>query len=208
LIVEGDMKKIFILKMSAFLFVAVILAFGVFAQNSGNLTGGLGGNLSGVGEGLKDTAGDVFQKEVVLPGWLDTASKIFFGLDEGGLKFNRLIILLVLWIFFFMFALEILKFTAFESKWVRIVIGLAATMIFSVFGILNRVVGFILDFRGWIAFVVVLAIVIALVVFKILSRSALKRRELERLETEGVNAGIGLKTLGSVSEVAKKINKK
>ena len=182
----------------------------VFAQNSSplNVTGGQ------ILDVVKNSSVTVLQEPIVLPVWLQTLNDIVFGLEQAtkGVPLGKFILLIILWIFLFIFSLEILKFTAFESKWVRIVIGLSVTLMVSMFGFLNNLAellfgasGFILSWKGGLVLIVV---VIAYFVLSAIFKEVHKQQNLINIKGKGLMAGVALGNLAKSSEaVAKEAEK-
>jgi hypothetical protein len=131
-------------------------------------------------------------------------------IDVPSYKFNltwvQLTIYIVAAIFLFIFALQILSFTSFETTWVKALIAGAITVLMGIFGILQILVDFFyhtLDNFKLIAWGIVIIIVASLLI-KPIMEGIKKNKRLSKAEELGITAGAALKGLKKTTETAAK----
>ena len=183
------MKRGFI---ALFLLVLLVSPLILAAENTSNET-------------ITEEAEDVFQRKVKIRAFnfLYLIPVPSFSLD---LTWVELITYLVIGVFIFIAALEVLSFTTLETAWVKVLIAAALTAIVGIFGGILALVNFfnygLENFRliAWAIFILILA---GLLVKPIMAMSKEQKR-ISKAEELGTRAGAVLRSL---SETGKSITK-
>ncbi|MBM3232090.1 hypothetical protein FJZ21_01795 [Candidatus Pacearchaeota archaeon] len=191
-----------------FIFFGIVFFLLTFVSAQENLTS----NLTGPGflDTIKDSSSKTLAKPIILPPWLEVLNEVIFNLEDisKGIPFGKIFLLTLLWVVLFIFSLNILNFTAFERKWVRVVIGLSVTFMISTTGALNNfiemlfgVTGFFLSWKGLLLLV---GLFVAYFILSAFLKEFARHKKLSALESKGIKAGIAIDNLARTTDIVSK----
>jgi hypothetical protein len=169
------------------------------------ITNGLSEDIS---DKAKERTYDLLGKKFTIPkGWRSLYKIIFGGLESSGeVSWEELIVRFILTVLIFIFSLEILEFTAFETKWVKILISGALVVLSSFIGINNAIyeVFHSLINNFWILIGGMFGILVVLFILKIILKKVKNQKNLDKAQESGIKAGAAIK---GAKEIAERIEK-
>lgn len=166
------------------------------AEVSGSLKQGVA-NLTG---NLNDRTDDLLDKEVVIPSWLEMPAKILFGIEQG-VSWQKLIILLGVWIAMFILFYNMLSLFSLFRNITILLISFGFTIFLVWFGLVNILVDFFVDYLIYLALLIVVLVVIGSAI-----RIILKKRIVSLANEKGKTFGAVLNASEKLGEGFKKVN--
>jgi hypothetical protein len=150
---------------------------------------------SALKEGAKETKIDKIEP-LKLPSVLDAPARFVFGINDGSeVTLEKFIILIALFVIIFLVFLEIIKLTAFEEKWVKVVIGIVFLIPALFLGIINKIANTMLDIsnligiftsmKDWKIFVWIFGFVLAFFFLKWLVKTVKNRTKIDQARARG-----------------------
>lgn len=155
---------------------------------------------------LDERTEDVLQREVKIPDEFKFLYLVLMGISRGAkvISWEQLIVFIITAFIIFIFSLEILEFTAFETRWVKFIIAGGITLVSAIIGIIYKIVNLFYKFLDnfWYVMGGMIILFILLFVLGFFIRKMKQSKKLSKAEELGIKAGAALKGLKESAESA------
>ena len=167
--------------------------------------------LGDIGNATKEKTESVLEKKFTIPeGWL-----FIYQITIGGvggtneISWEEIIVRILIAVFIFIIALEILGFTAFETKWVKFIMALGISILFTIGG-MNEVIYktfHLITSNFWIIAGVLIGLYIISYILGRFFGGIKKQQKISKAHELGIKAGASLKGLSKTTETAASVAK-
>lgn len=180
-----------------------ILAVLVYAQEQVSDISGLNQSVKNITGSLNDRTENLLEKEVNIPDWFGVPARVLFGIEQG-ILWQNLIILLGVWIMIFIILVEAVSFVPFlKNKIISFFVALIITCLISITGAVNNLALFFWNFGEMFNFLKewsILQIILTMIGFAVVIFAAIKfnklirnKYKLDKAEGLGMKAGAQMK---------------
>ena len=193
-------------KSSAFILLALMLSSFILVAGEEPSTDSNSTNssLGKFEKSLNDRTENVLTREMPVPRILRAPTKLIFGVDET-ITWQRLIVVLILFSFAFMFVFGILELTAFQTTWVKSTISIVIMVVALVSGVVDKIASFA---QGTVSNVFLFVAVFVMILIYVVERSVIneikKQKKLAKAHTLGNKAGSMMKGLSETADTITK----
>ncbi len=167
--------------------------------------------LGEIGNVTKERAEGILEEEVNIPDELKILYWIFNGVGSGAksISWAELIVFIITTLIIFIFSLEILEFTSFETDWVKYIIAGGITVIFGILGVINKIIILLYNLidNFWMIIGIIGGILLALFIGMKLLNPIKKQKKFSKAQELGTKAGAALRGLSKMGMAAKKAAK-
>lgn len=160
--------------------------------------------LSTLRGGLNEETENILEKEIRMPKELEFIYFVITGVGKGveAISWGKLIVFILTVSGIFIFSLEILEFTAFETNWVKGLIAGSIATILAITGAIYKLINLFYTLIDNFYYVVggIIAVLILLLILKPIINGIKNRKKISKAEELGIKSGAVLKGLSKTSD--------